>query len=81
MPPPKLPTPGSVEPTPLHTNKRRRLGEREASYRSQSSQQDEVDLDEDLRYYDPDQPIEERRHIRKGYRDLARELIGWWPFE
>ncbi|MCJ1416442.1 nuclear protein [Xylographa parallela] len=74
MPPPKLPTPGSVEPTPSHMNKRRRLGERDAPNTGQSSQQ-EVDLDEDLRYYDPDQPMEERRHIRKGYRDLARELI------
>ncbi|MCJ1383608.1 nuclear protein [Xylographa soralifera] len=75
MPPPKLPTPGSVEPAPSHTNKRRRLGERDTPNTSQSSQQEEVDLDEDLRYYDPDQPMEERRHIRKGYRDLARELI------
>ena len=79
MPPPKLPTPGSVEPPPSHTNKRRRLGERDAPNTNQSSQQNEVNSDEDLRYYDPDQPMEERRHIRKGYRDLARELIGWLP--
>ncbi|MCJ1405088.1 nuclear protein [Xylographa trunciseda] len=75
MPPPKLPTPGSAEPTPSHTNKRRRLGERDAPNTSQSSHQEEVTPDEDLRYYDPDQSMEERRHIRKGYRDLARELI------
>ncbi|MCJ1286145.1 nuclear protein [Xylographa opegraphella] len=75
MPPPRLPTPGSVEPIPPQTNKRRRLGERDAPNRSQSLQQDGVDPDQDLRYYDPDQPMEERRHIRKGYRDLARELI------
>ncbi|MCJ1393366.1 nuclear protein [Xylographa bjoerkii] len=75
MPPPKLPTPGSAEHTPSHTNKRRRLGERDTPNTSYSSQQDEVDPDEDLRYYDPDQSMEERRYIRKGYRDLARELI------
>ena len=81
MPPPKLPTPGSAEPTPSHMNKRRRLSERDAPNPGQSSQQEEVDPGEDLRYYDPDQSMEERRYIRKGYRDLARELIGWLTFQ
>ncbi len=33
-------------------------------------------LDEDTQFYDPDQDIEERRAVRKGFRDLTRQLNG-----
>ncbi|MCJ1257831.1 nuclear protein [Lignoscripta atroalba] len=74
MPPPRFPTPASAEPTPPHTNKRRRLGERDAPNASQAAYQRQLDLEGDIQYYDPDQPMEERRAVRKGIRDLAREL-------
>ena len=77
MPPPKMPTPSSVEPGTPHANKRRRLGERDAPNNvSQAVFQRELDEVDDTKYYDPDQPIEERRIVRKGIRDLFRELAG-----
>lgn len=76
IPASKLPTPGSAEPTPAHSSKRRRLGERDASQSSAAESQHEISGVEDTRYYDPDQPMEERRYIRRGYRDLVRELVG-----
>jgi hypothetical protein len=33
----------------------------------------------DLSKYDPDQPAEERRKVRRGYRDLQRRLDGKPP--
>lgn len=77
MPPPKMPTPSSVEPPTPHANKRRRLGERDApNNASQIAHQRELDEIDDTKFYDPDQPIEERRVVRKGIRDLFRELAG-----
>ena len=65
MPPPsKLPTPNSAEPEASRANKRRRLSERDAPNAP------------DTALYDPDQNIDERRAIRKDYRDLSRELTG-----
>ena len=76
-PPPKMPTPTSVEPGTPHANKRRRLGERGApNNASQVALQRDLDEIDDTKYYDPDQPIEERRIVRKGIRDLVRELAG-----
>ena len=79
MPPPKLPTPGSAESIGPHSNKRRRLGERDAPNASQAALEHELSEIEDRRYYDPDQPMEERRAYRRGIRDLARELMGLCP--
>ena len=79
MPPPKLPTPGSAEFTGPHSNKRRRLGDRDAPNVSQAALEHELSEIEDTRYYDPDQPMEERRAYRRDIRDLARELIGLSP--
>lgn len=77
MPPPNMPTPTSVDPGTTHTNKRRRLGERDApNNASQVAFRRGLDEVDDTKYYDPDQPIEERRIVRKGIRDLFRELAG-----
>lgn len=73
----RLSTTTSTERTSLG-NKRRRTGlsERETSSLNQVERgintQDEVEK----MYYDPEQPIEQRRQIRKTYRDLGRQLMG-----
>jgi hypothetical protein len=63
-----------------HSNKRRRtgLGEHGAPQQTQSQTalEKRLAMVEDLRFYDPEQPMEERREVRKGYRDLTREMIG-----
>lgn len=57
-------------------NKRQRLTNRASNIRDISqpvprgSQMNEQDV------YDPDQDTEERRRVRKGLRDLTRELYG-----
>lgn len=38
------------------------------------TQEPEVVTDEDSDQYDPDQPLEERRKVQRGYRDLLRGL-------
>lgn len=58
------------------THKRRKLSELEGANASQVAFNKELNQVEDLRYYDPEQLIEERRRIRKDYRDLSRELAG-----
>ncbi|MCJ1247578.1 nuclear protein [Trapelia coarctata] len=73
MGPPKLLTPGSAEST-AHSNKRRRLGDRDAPNASQTLLRQQLSKVEDLQYYDPDQPMDERRMYRKKMRELTREL-------
>ena len=60
------------------SNKRRKLGERNhgALKPSQATFQRVREGVEDKRFYDPDQPINQRRAVRKGMRDLAKELTG-----
>lgn len=72
-------------PTPSQNasaNKRRRLAERASNVQSQSGSQSQrrrsIQLT-DKDFYDPDQDINERRRIRKGLRDLTRELNGIDP--
>lgn len=56
-------------------NKRRRSGISSSQNASQSQLSESQRLrDKDI--YDPDQDVEERRRIRKGLRDLSRELHG-----
>ncbi|KAL8828134.1 MAG: hypothetical protein Q9191_002764 [Dirinaria sp. TL-2023a] len=75
MPPPsKLPTPVLEEPTSGRASKRRRLSERDAPNATQAAHQKRLEEAGDRSVYDPDQTIEERRAIRKEYRDLSREL-------
>ena len=60
--------------TPAATSsaaKRRRVG-----LQSQAIFQREVEARKDKDFYDPDQDPEERRAVRKGMRDLAKELNG-----
>lgn len=81
MPPPsKLPTPASEEPTSERSSKRRRLGERDPPNATQTAHQKRLDEAGDRAVYDPDQSIEERRAIRKEYRDLSRELTGIFSY-
>jgi hypothetical protein len=59
-------------------NKRQRLGDRSSNVQSdtQSSRHRPGN-----RYYDPNQNGSERRELRKGLRDLSRELHGTIPRE
>ena len=57
--------------------KRQRLPNRIANNQHGSqSQMSPSQQDPDKQYYDPDQDEKERRRIRKGLRDLTRELHG-----
>lgn len=77
MPPPsKLPTPESAEGPSQRASKRRRLSERDAPSTTQAAHEKRLETAGDTSVYDPDQSIEERRVIRKDYRDLSRELTG-----
>ena len=77
MPPPsKLPTPNSAEPEATRASKRRRLSERDAPNAPDSAFTAEADVPGNSSHYDPDQNVDERRAIRKDYRDLSRELTG-----
>ena len=68
-------TPGSADVGSSQSSKRRKLGERNAPI-SQVAFQKELDEIENTAYYDPDQPMEERRITRKRYRDLSKNLAG-----
>ncbi|KAL8725024.1 MAG: hypothetical protein Q9166_007623 [cf. Caloplaca sp. 2 TL-2023] len=74
MPPPKLPTPASAESSTPRSAKRRRLGERDAPNASQVAHDNELDKLGHTQYYDPNQSMAERRAVRKGIRDLSKEL-------
>lgn len=78
MPTPKLPTPNTGEPSTPNPNphKRRRLRERDAPNASQVAHEKELERLGNTQYYDPDQSMEERRAVRKGLRDLSKELNG-----
>lgn len=74
MPPPKLPTPAPAEDGTPRSNKRRRLGERGVPNASQVAHEKELDKLGHTQYYDPNQSMQERRAVRKGIRDLSKEL-------
>ncbi|MCJ1311576.1 nuclear protein [Agyrium rufum] len=64
-------TPSSVEPS----SKRRRLGERTTTNEAMSQPSPTKRRERllyDPAYYDPDQPMEERRAVRRDLRDLAK---------
>jgi len=67
--------PPSSQPTLNERNKRKRLVDREApverNRRRRTVEVDEHNSDGD---YDPDQDIEERREVRKGYRELHKDV-------
>lgn len=76
MAPPKKPTRAAAEPLSPHVNKRRRLSERGAPSASQVAHERELKELGNTQYYDPDQNMDERRAVRKGIRDLSKELSG-----
>lgn len=76
MPPPKLPTPASAEDGTPRSNKRRKLSERALPNASQVAHEKELDKLGHAQYYDPNQSMAERRAVRKGIRDLSKELTG-----
>ena len=61
---------------PARPNKKRKLVESEPPNASQAAYQKQLAQAEDTRYYDPNQSMEERRAVRKEYRELARDLTG-----
>ena len=72
MAPPQHPT---VESS-ARPNKKRKLGERNPPNASQVAYQKQLAQAENTQYYDPNQSMEERRAVRKEYRELARDLTG-----
>lgn len=76
MAPPKIPRSASMEPLSPRANKRRRLSERGAPNASQMAHERELRELGNIQFYDPDQDMDERRAVRKGIRDLSKELTG-----
>ncbi|KAL8669888.1 MAG: hypothetical protein Q9168_005547 [Polycauliona sp. 1 TL-2023] len=74
MPPPKLPTPALAENGTPRSTKRRKLGERGPPNASQVAHEGELEKLGDAQFYDPNQSMAERRAVRKGIRDLSKEL-------
>ena len=73
IPATKAPMATSVE----QANKRRRLGELEVpNALSQAVPKRQLEMDADNAFYDPDQPMEQRREVRRRLRDLGRQLLG-----
>ena len=76
MPPPQMPIPSSANCDVPRSNRKRKLGERNALNASQTAHERELVEVGDRRFYDPDQSMDERRAVRKDFRDLSRELTG-----
>ncbi|KAL8658165.1 MAG: hypothetical protein Q9226_001215 [Calogaya cf. arnoldii] len=74
MSPPKLPTPASAENETPRSAKRRKLGERGLPNASQVAHEGELEKLGHAQFYDPNQSMAERRAVRKGIRDLSKEL-------
>lgn len=72
MGPTQRPTPDSG----VRPNKKRRLTARTPPTSSQAVHLKRLDEAGNSRFYDPNQSMEERRAVRKDYRDLSRDLIG-----
>ena len=69
-------TPASDRATPL-TGRKRKFGERfDAPNATQVAHRHKLENVGNSQYYDPEQAMDERRKVRKDYRDLSRELTG-----
>ncbi|KAL9130158.1 MAG: hypothetical protein Q9217_001593 [Psora testacea] len=67
-------TPASDRATPM-TNRKRKFGERaNAPNATQVAHRQKLEDVGNTQYYDPEQDMDERRKVRKNYRDLSREL-------
>ena len=73
---PQLPTPTSADPEAPSSNKKRRVGEHDAPNASQALHERKLAEAGDTAYYDPNQNMNERRAVRKDFRDLSKELTG-----
>ena len=78
---PATPDSGARDAPGASGNKRRRLEERPAEQTNAEDPGRAVLAKEQARvgnnkFYDPEQPISERRALRRGYRDLSRALAG-----
>lgn len=76
MLPPKLPTPALAENGTPRSAKRRKLGECGLPNASQVAHEGELEKLGHAQFYDPNQSMAERRAVRKGIRDLSKELTG-----
>lgn len=70
---PSMSSHNGANPTP--TSRKRKLHE-VRTQPSQARHRRELDERVDKEYYDPDQDEDERRAVRKGMRDLNKELNG-----
>ncbi|KAL8874582.1 MAG: hypothetical protein Q9174_000109 [Haloplaca sp. 1 TL-2023] len=70
----RQPTNALVESRDPRSNKKRKLSERGAPNASQVAHDQELDKLGHTQYYDPNQSMQERRAVRKGIRDLSKEL-------
>jgi hypothetical protein len=60
-------------------NKRRKVSDNglgEPSTQARQAHKRQLQEAIDTRYYDADQPMEERREVRRGFRELAANLNG-----
>ena len=63
--------------TPARSSRKRKLADREAPIDpTQSRRQEALAKVTDKTQYDPEQSLEERREIRKDYRELYKGLTG-----
>ena len=76
MPPPQMSTSSSANHDLPRSSKKRKIGERNAPNASQTAHERELAEVGDRRFYDPDQSMDERRAVRKDFRDLSREFTG-----
>ncbi|KAI4250778.1 MAG: hypothetical protein L6R42_008633 [Xanthoria sp. 1 TBL-2021] len=74
MLPPKLPTPALAKNGTPRSAKRRKLGECGLPNASQVAHDGELQKLGHAQFYDPNQSMAERRAVRKGIRDLSKEL-------
>ena len=74
MGPPETPASNQAAP---RVSRKRKLGEQAPTPNvTQSFHRQRLDEAGNRDYYDPDQDIEQRRAVRRDYRDLSRELTG-----
>ena len=58
-------------------NRKRKLADRDnPANASRDHQQEQLEKVTDKRHYDPEQSLQERRELRKDYRDLHKGLTG-----
>lgn len=74
MPPPQIATASPASHNLPRSSRKRKLGERNAANASQTAYERQLAEVGDRRFYDPEQSMDERRAVRRDFRDLSREL-------